>query len=426
MKPPVFSCWSAGAESPVIAADASLVDAIALFRQYPDMRLLPILDGDRKPIGAIIERDVKGLLYNPFGHALLHNPDFGASLIAYVRPHPSCEEDAPLAEKLALHADWGAPDALILTRKGVFAGMLDAARIARLAADAQMALAQERMTRARQIDEAARAFTADIATLSEDLLRATADMASMASDLARYAGETQGGADRMTEAMADTGMALSDIATRGHGLADAFAAITRDMDQSRTIREVVRHRIAATDQRAGALAASATTIDTLLALIETVAARTNLLALNAAIEAARAGEAGRGFAVVAHEVKALAGQTREAARDAARNIGEVTANLHALVAEQAQLNRAVDTIGTLSQSIDEAVAAQGFATTGIAASVDQSVASAHRVGQQVQQLQQDASRVDQDAGSLLTLAKALEKNIATLRDRTDAFIASVL
>ncbi|WP_433910904.1 methyl-accepting chemotaxis protein [Sphingomonas yabuuchiae] len=426
MKPPVFSCWSAGAESPVIAADASLVDAIALFRQYPDMRLLPVLDGDRKPIGAIIERDVKGLLYNPFGHALLHNPDFGASLTAYVRPHPSCEEDAPLAEKLALHADWGAPDALILTRKGVFAGMLDAARIARLAADAQMALAQERMTRARRIDEAARAFTADIATLSEDLLRATADIASMASDLARYAGETQGGADRMTEAMADTGMALSDIATRGHGLADAFAAITRDMDQSRAIREIVRHRIAATDQRAGALAASATTIDTLLALIETVAARTNLLALNAAIEAARAGEAGRGFAVVAHEVKALAGQTREAARDAARNIGEVTANLHALVAEQAQLNRAVDTIGTISQSIDEAVAAQGFATTGIAASVDQSVASAHRVGQQVQQLQQDARRVDQDAGSLLTLAKALEKNIGTLRDRTDAFIASVL
>lgn len=426
MKPPAFSSWSATMENPVIAADASLIDAIALFRQSPDMRLLPVLDAERRPVGAIVERDVKGLLYNPFGHALLHNPDFGASLTAYVRSHPSCEEDAPLAEKLALHADWGAPDALILTRKGVFTGLLDAARIARLAADAQMALAQERMVRARRIDEAARSFTADIAALSADLLRATADMGGMASTLARYAGETQGSADRMTEAMADTGHALSDIAARGHGLADAFAAITRDMDQSRTIREVVRHRIAATDQRADALTASATTIDTLLTLIETVAARTNLLALNAAIEAARAGDAGRGFAVVAHEVKALAGQTREAARDAARNIGEVTANLHALVAEQAQLNRAVDTIGAISQSIDEAVAAQGFATTGIAASVDQSVASAHRVGQQVHQLQQDANRIDQDAGSLLTLAQALERNIGMLRDRTDAFVASVL
>ncbi|WP_083748236.1 methyl-accepting chemotaxis protein [Sphingomonas sp. Sph1(2015)] len=426
MKPPAFSSWSERAESPAIGADASLIDAIALFRQCPDMRLLPVLDTERRPVGAITERDVKGLLYNPFGHALLHNPDFGASLTAYIRAHPSCEEDAPLADKLALHADWGAPDALILTRKGVFTGLLDAARIARLAADAQMALAQERMARAGRIDKAARAFTADIAALSEELLRATAEMGGMASDLARYAGETQGGADRMTEAMADTGSALSDIAARGHGLASAFAAITRDMDRSRTIREDVRHRIAATDQRADALAASATTIDALLALIEAVAARTNLLALNAAIEAARAGEAGRGFAVVAHEVKALAGQTREAARDAARNMGEAKGNLHALVAEQAQLNRAVDTIGGISQSIDEAVAAQGFATTGIAASVDQSVASAHRVGQQVHQLQQDASRIDRDAGSLLTLAQALESNIGSLRDRTDAFVASVL
>ncbi|MFV0921875.1 methyl-accepting chemotaxis protein [Sphingomonas parapaucimobilis] len=424
MKPPAFSSWSERAESPAIGADASLIDAIALFRQCPDMRLLPVLDTERRPVGAITERDVKGLLYNPFGHALLHNPDFGASLTAYIRAHPSCEEDAPLSDKLALHADWGAPDALILTRKGVFIGLLDAARIARLAADAQMALA--RMARAGRIDKAARAFTADIAALSEELLRATAEMGGMASDLARYAGETQGGADRMTEAMADTGSALSDIAARGHGLASAFAAITRDMDRSRTIREDVRHRIAATDQRADALAASATTIDALLALIEAVAARTNLLALNAAIEAARAGEAGRGFAVVAHEVKALAGQTREAARDAARNMGEAKGNLHALVAEQAQLNRAVDTIGAISQSIDEAVAAQGFATTGIAASVDQSVASAHRVGQQVHQLQQDASRIDRDAGSLLTLAQALESNIGSLRDRTDAFVASVL
>jgi methyl-accepting chemotaxis protein len=41
-------------------------------------------------------------------------------------------------------------------------------------------------------------------------------------------------------------------------------------------------------------------------------------------------------------------------------------------------------------------------------------------------LQQDASRIDRDAGSLLTLAQALESNIGSLRDRTDAFVASVL
>jgi methyl-accepting chemotaxis protein len=63
--------------------------------------------------------------------------------------------------------------------------------------------------------------------------------------------------------------------------------------------------------------------DKVLDFIKNIAAQTNLLGLNAAIEAARVGEQGRGFGVVAGEIRKLAVDST----DSAKQIGSI---LHVL------------------------------------------------------------------------------------------------
>jgi len=121
------------------------------------------------------------------------------------------------------------------------------------------------------------------------------------------------------EEAAKTGNAI-DIATKAVNFAAAGnKAVEGAINQMNNIRQSVDNSAQVVTE----LGEQSKEIGQIVETISGIAGQTNLLALNAAIEAARAGEQGRGFAVVAEEVRKLAEQSQDAAKQIATLIGDI-------------------------------------------------------------------------------------------------------
>jgi methyl-accepting chemotaxis protein len=182
--------------------------------------------------------------------------------------------------------------------------------------------------RAHDVNAVAQSFSA----AADHVTHAAEGVAASLTQVVAVAQEQAVNTQTMAGALGQMSRSMDDVAERARGVSGASErAMTVARDGSRVIGEAVdslrriRERVLDAAGRIDELRGYSERIGRITEVITSMASQTNLLALNAAIEAARAGEHGRGFAVVAEEVRKLATQSGDSAREAADLIGSVQA-----------------------------------------------------------------------------------------------------
>ncbi len=262
-------------------------------------------------------------------------------------------------------------------------------------------------------------ITASIVQVREGAER----QAALTSESARAMEEMEAGILRIAESSSLVSAAAQGMLELAKSGDDRVGAIIDQFGRIRASNDNVEEAV-------GELTVASEEVRGITRVIEELSAQTDLLALNAAIEAARAGEHGRGFTVVAGEVRRLANQSSESARQISAliaRISESAARVSAVMAEGAadvrrgqavveETGEAFEAIVARSRDVAEQIRGVSLqsdelatATRQVSESLDRIAATASDSAQVIKQVSDASGRTKMQVASIASSIRELQQ-----------------
>ncbi|WP_134704835.1 methyl-accepting chemotaxis protein [Ammoniphilus sp. YIM 78166] len=252
-----------------------------------------------------------------------------------------------------------------------------------------------------------------VATSAEELTAGAEQTAQATQQIARTIQEVASGAEKQVVSIEESSHMLTDMNQGIQQIAASTQKVSVSSAHTLEQAKVGAEAISAASDQMGSihhtmnglarvvkgLGERSQEIGKILEVITGIAAQTNLLALNAAIEAARAGEQGRGFAVVADEVRKLAEQSAQSARQISSLIVSIRDETH----------EAVNTMETAMNEVTggrDKVHAAGDFFKEIMESIDDVAGQIEEVSAAIEQMSASSEQVVQSMGTVIGIAEA--------------------
>ncbi|HEV2540127.1 MAG TPA: methyl-accepting chemotaxis protein [Frateuria sp.] len=240
---------------------------------------------------------------------------------------------------------------------------------------------------------------------ADEIRSSTAQIAAGNADLSARTSEQAAALEETVSSMEEF---TRNVLTNAEGARGAQQRAQVSLEAAGETRAAMDHAVKAMEQ----IGEVSRHISEITEVLDRLATQSHILALNATVEAARAGETGKGFNVVATEVRALAAQSKNAARDirslveqssltvrtGADRIGGAGSSLRQLADSVEEVSRVVDAIALVSadqsadiDQVNHAIHKIDQVTQSNSALVEEAAAAAEAVRSRAQELAQSVA-----------------------------------